>query len=110
MTFVDILLKIIVPIISGIATAIPLIIQLVKTIKEASKSKNWTSLMQLVLQLMTDAEKSLATGEERKQHVINAIKAMEKTLNYDIDENVISEMIDSIVNATKLINTKKTKK
>lgn len=107
MTFMDVLLQIIVPIISGIATAIPLIIQLVKAIKESIKSKNWTSLMQLVLQLMADAEKEFDTGAERKQHVISTIKAMEKTLNYDVDENVIGEMIDAIIAASKIINADK---
>ena len=32
---------------------------------------------------------------------------MEGTLNYDIDENVIGDMIDSIVAASKTINKKK---
>lgn len=106
MTVVDVLLKIIVPIISGVATAIPLIIQLVKYIKVAIKSKNFAPIMQLVLKLMEEAEKNISNGAERKQYVISTIKAMESTLNYDIDENVISEMIDSIVKATKQINTK----
>lgn len=103
MEWVDIL-KLIVAIVSGIAACIPLVIQLVKYIKEAAKSKNWTPLMQLVLKLMAEAEKNQATGAERKKYVIDTIKAMESTLNYDIDENVVSEMIDSIVEATKKIN------
>ena len=103
MEWIDIL-KLIVAIVSGIAACIPLVIQLVKYIKEAAKSKNWTPLMQLVLKLMAEAEKNQATGAERKKYVIDTIKAMESTLNYDIDENVVSEMIDSIVEATKKIN------
>ena len=101
------IISLVVAIISGVATCIPLVIQLVKYIKEAAKSKNWTPLMQLVLKLMAEAEKNQATGAERKKYVIDTIKAMESTLNYDIDENVISEMIDSIVNASKTINTNK---
>lgn len=97
-------LNIVLSIITGIITAIPLIIKLVQTVQEAVKSKNWTNLMQLVLQLMTDAEKNFATGAERKQYVIDTVKAMEKTLNYDIDEEIISEMIDSIVLVTKKVN------
>lgn len=100
------IVSLIVAIISGIVTCIPLIIQLVKYIKEAAKSKNWSTLMALVIQLMTDAEKLFATGEDREEYVISAIKSMEKTLNYDIDENVIKEMIAAIVKASKTINTK----
>lgn len=107
MTFIDVLLKIIVPILSGIATAIPLIIKLVQVIKEAAKSKNWTNLIKLVLQLMTDAEKNFSTGAERKQYVVDAVKAVEHTLNYDINEDVLNEIIDSIVDASKTINVNK---
>lgn len=103
MEFMDVL-NLIVSILVGLSATIPLIIKLVQTIKEAMKSKNWTSFMQLVLQLMTDAEKNFVTGAERKQYVVDAIKAMEKTLNYDIDEDVLNEMIDAVIKATKTIN------
>lgn len=107
MTFLDILFKIVVPIISGVATAIPLVIKLIQAIKQVVKAKNWTSLVQLVLQLMTDAEKNYTTGAERKKYVVDAVKAVEHTLNYDIDEDVLNEIIDSIVNASKTINADK---
>lgn len=96
--------NLIVSILSGIAVCIPLVVKLVQYIKTAVKEKNWSSLMQLVLKLMTDAEKLYSTGAERKEYVMTTIKAMESTLNYDVDENVISEMIDSIVAASKTIN------
>lgn len=98
------IVSLVVAIISGVATCIPLIIQLVKYIKEAVKSKNWSALMALVIQLMTDAEKLFATGEEREEYVITTIKSMEKTLNYDVDENVVREMIKAIAKASKTIN------
>lgn len=101
------IVNLIVVIVSGVATCIPLVIQLIKYIKEATKSKNWGALFQLVIQLMTDAEKLFATGEEREEYVISKIKSMETTLNYDIDENVVKEMIKSIVEASKKINVKK---
>lgn len=100
-------INLIIAILSGLATAIPLVIQLIKYIKQAIKSKNWSALMTLVLQLMTEAEKDYSTGTERKKYVIDTIKAMEGTLNYDIDENVISDMIDAIVTASKTINSEK---
>lgn len=100
-------INLIIAILSGLVTAIPLVIKLVQYVKQAMKSKNWSPLMQLVLNLMVKAEKDYATGAERKKYVIDAIKAMEGTLNYDIDENVISDMIDAIVAASKTINKKK---
>ena len=98
------IVSLVVAIVSGIATCIPLIIQLVKYIKEAIKSKNWSALMTIVIQLMTDAEKLFATGEEREEYVISTIKSMEKTLNCDVDEKVIREMIKAIATASKTIN------
>lgn len=101
------IVNLIVAIVSGVATCIPLIIQLVKYIKENAKSKNWSALMAIVLNLMQEAELKFSTGEERKQFVLSSIKSMEKTLNYDIDENVIASMIDEVVKATKQINVNK---
>lgn len=98
------IINIVVAIITGVATCIPLIISLVKYIKEAAKSKNWGALMALVIQLMTDAEKLFATGAEREAYVISTIKSMETTLNCDIDENAIKEMIAAIAKASKIIN------
>jgi hypothetical protein len=96
--------ELIVALLSGMAACIPLVVQLIKYIKEAVQSKNWAPLMQIVLKLMIEAEKNYTTGAERKQYVIDSIKSMESTIGYDVDENVIAEMIDSITNATKLIN------
>lgn len=101
------IINLVVAIVSGIATCIPLVIQLGKYIKEVVKSKNWSALMALTIQLMTDAEKLFATGEERKKYVMSKIKEMENTLNYDVDEAVVSEMINSIIEATKKINVDK---
>lgn len=100
-------INLIIAILSGLITAIPLVIKLVQYIKQAVKSKNWSPLMQLVLNLMVEAENNYVTGAERKKYVIDTIKAMEGTLNYDIDENVIGDMIDAIVAASKTINKKK---
>ena len=96
--------NLVVSILSGIAVCVPLVIKLVQYIQAAIKEKNWSSLMQLVLKIMTEAEKLYTTGAERKAYVMATIKAMETTLNYDVDENVISEMIDAIVLASKTIN------
>ena len=40
---------VIISILTGISTCIPLVIKLVEVIKETVKSKNWTAVMQLVL-------------------------------------------------------------
>lgn len=97
---------IILPIISGLVAAIPLVIKLVDLAQKAHKEKNWGAVVQLVLKLMAEAEQNYSNGADRKAYVMSTIKAMESTLQYDIDEKAIGELIDSVVAATKKINTK----
>ena len=97
---------IILPIISGLIACVPLVIKLIEYVQKASKEKNWKSVVQLVLSLMKEAEKNYVNGADKKEYVISSIKAMEGTLQYDIDEKAIGELIDSIILATKQINAK----
>ena len=55
---VELWVNIVISILTGVATCIPLVIKLVQVIKESVKSKNWTALMQLVLKLMAEAEEN----------------------------------------------------
>lgn len=96
----------ILPILSGLVTAIPLVIKLVDLAQKSAKEKNWGTVVQLVLKLMAEAEQNYTNGADRKAYVMSTIKAMESTLQYDIDEKAISELIDSVVAVTKKINTK----
>lgn len=96
----------IIAILTGLVTAIPLVIQLVKYVKEAVRGKNYSNVMALVMSLMAEAEEKYSEGAQKKEYVLSAIKSMEKTLNYDIDEEAISAMIDSLVDITKKINIK----
>jgi sorbitol-specific phosphotransferase system component IIC len=97
---------IILPILSVLLACAPLVIKLVDAIQKVHKEKNWKAVVQLVLKLMAEAEQNYANGAERKDYVMSSIKAMEHSLNYDIDEKAISELIDAVVTATKKINTK----
>lgn len=103
---VSIWVEIIVSIITGLVICIPLVIKMVQFIKTAIKEKNWAPMMQLVLKLMAEAEENYSTGAEKKAYVIDSIKALEGTLNYDIDEDAIGAIIDSVILATKQINKK----
>lgn len=100
--------EIIVALLTGIAACIPLVIKLVQVIKDSVKAKNWTPLMQLVLRLMTEAENNYSTGAEKKEYVLDSIEAIKGTLNYDVDMEAVSAMIDSIAEITKKINVNKT--
>ena len=97
-------IELIIAVLSGLVATIPLVVQLVKYVKAAIQEKNWSKVMKLVLNLMTEAEKVYATGAERKQYVISSIESIKDTLNYQIDMDQISQMIDAIVAASKTIN------
>jgi uncharacterized membrane protein len=98
--------EIIVALFTGLVACIPVVIKLIEYVKKAHKEKNWKAVVSLVLSLMAEAEQNYTNGADRKAYVISSVKAMEKSLEYDIDEDAISELIDTVVLATKKINKK----
>lgn len=99
--------NIIVSILTGIATAIPLIVQLVKYVKQAVQEKNWNQLVAMVMKLMEEAEKKFETGADRKEWVMTMIKASSDSINYPVDMDAISELIDSLCDMSKVVNGRK---
>lgn len=96
--------NIITSILSGLAIAIPLICELVKWIKKAVQEKNWQALLQLVTTLMKDAESKFSNGADRKDYVMLAIKASSDTINYKIDMDVVSKLIDDLCAMSRVVN------
>ena len=94
----------IISILSGVAILVPLIVKLVQYVQANAKEKNWSSLMVLVMNLMAQAEQMFDKGADKKEWVMNELKAVASTLNYEIDWNVVSEMIDKICDVSKEIN------
>lgn len=100
-------LQIVLSIVSGIATAIPLMIKLVSTINTAAKEKNWNQLMKMTLDYMAQAESNIASGADRKQWVISMVRASASTIDYpmtDTDVQKIESLIDTMCTASKTIN------
>jgi hypothetical protein len=98
--------NIIISILTGLATAIPLVIKLVKYMKESIKEKNWQKLLILVQTFITEAEANpdLTDGAARKAWVINRIQALSGVVDYNIDIDKIDELIDSLVAFSKKVN------
>jgi signal transduction histidine kinase len=103
------ILEIIISILTGIATCIPLVIKLVQYVQVATKEKNWINLLKLLNDLMAEAETLYEAGAERKVWVLSMIKASAKSINYDIDIDVISKLIDDIIALTKVVNVPESK-
>lgn len=99
--------EIIVSILSGLIAVIPLVIKLIQYVEKAAKEKNWQALLQLVTGFMKEAESKFSTGVERKDYVMLAIKASADTLNYPIDMEVVSKLIDDLCEMSKVVNAPK---
>ena len=100
-------IQIAISILSGIAVAIPLIIKLVNVVKDATRSKNWNLLIKMTMDYMTEAEKNIASGAERKEWVMSMVIASAANINYPMTDNdvkKIEDLIDAICDASKILN------
>ena len=88
----------------GIACSIPLVIALIKYVKKAVQEKNWNNLLKLVTNLMKEAEGKFDNGADRKEWVLVMVKASADTINYDVDLEVIGNLIDSLCDMSKVVN------
>lgn len=89
---------------SGLIIMIPLVVKLVEYVKAAAKEKNWNDLLVLIMNLMQEAEGKFDNGADRKTWVLMAVKASADTINYDIDMNEVSNLIDNLCAMTKVVN------
>ena len=94
----------VVSILSGLAAAIPLVVQLVNYVQKAVKEKNWNKMLEMVMDLMETAEGMFESGADRKEWVIAMDKGSADTINYDIDIEAISALIDSLCDMSKVVN------
>ena len=99
--------EILVSILSGLAVTIPLVVQLVRYVEAATKEKNWGKVLDLVIDLMEQAEVQFDKGSDKKQWVLSMIEASANTLNYDIDLEQIGQLIDALCAMAKAVNAPK---
>ena len=102
-------LDIIIGVLSGLSIAIPLGITLYKTIAKLVKEKKWNELVEMTLEFMTEAEQKYSNGEDRKVLVLAMVQRSASQIGYNLDaeaETKISDLINSICDAAKIINAK----
>lgn len=100
------MMELILTIVAGVLTCIPLAIKLVEYVKKAADEKDWARLVALVSQLMSDAEKLFGTGAERKQWVLGNIEACAalEGIRCEVDVDAIGRMIDALCAMSKEVN------
>ena len=96
--------RLIVSVLSGLAATIPLVIQLVKYVRKTIQDKNWPEVVKLVTSYMERAEAMFEKGADRKEWVMAMVKASADTVNYDLDMDKISDLIDSLCDMRKIVN------
>ena len=100
-------LELIIAILSGIATCVPLVISLIKYIKKAVQEKNWSKLIVIVSNFMAEAETLYTDGASKKDYVINSVLSVAKTIDYPVDKEMLGELIDNLTALSKKVNVEK---
>lgn len=98
---------IIVAVLAGLATCIPLVLKLVQYVKKATQEKNWATLLDLVMKLIAQAEEKFKDGATRKEWVMAMVQTSAEYINYPLDTQALSEMIDELVKLTNKVNVDK---
>ena len=98
------MLKNILSIVIDIAILIPVLIALWNAIAKAVRGRNWNILVKLVASLMAQAEELYNNGADRKQWVMHMVEASAGTLNFDVDMDVVSDLIDQLCAMAKIVN------
>lgn len=106
------IVNLVVAVLAGLVTCIPLAMKLVQYVKQATQEKNWSGLLDLVMKLMEQAEKKFADGATRKEWVMAMVQTSAEYVQYPMDVAALSEMIDQLTALTKNVNvgTKKESK
>lgn len=97
--------EIVISILTGLSVTIPLVVKLVEYVQKAVKEKNWNNLLKLVMNLMQEAENKFEHGSDKKAWVLSMVEASAKTINYDIDLEQVGELIDSLCDMSKVVNS-----
>ena len=96
--------EILISVLTGLITAIPLVVKLVEFVSKSVKEKNWNALLKLVTELMKEAEEKFDNGADRKEWCMAMVKASADTINYDINMDQVGELIDSLCAMSKIVN------
>ena len=101
------IVNLVVAVLAGLATCIPLAMKLIQYVKKATQEKNWAGLLDLVMELMEQAEKKFADGVTRKEWVMAMVQTSAEYVQYPMNVQALSDMIDQLTNLTKNVNVKK---
>ena len=100
----DQIVNLVVAVLTGLAACIPLAVKLVQYVQKATQENNWGALLGLVVDLMEEAEVKFADGATRKEWVMAMVQTSAEYINYPLDTEALSELIDALCDMTKVVN------
>lgn len=100
----DQIVNLVVAVLTGLVACIPLAVKLVQYVQQATQEKNWGALLGLVVDLMEEAEVKFADGATRKEWVMAMVQTSAEYINYPLDTEALSELIDALCDMTKVVN------
>lgn len=100
----DQIVNLVVAVLTGLAACIPLAVKLVQYVQKATQEKNWGALLGLVVDLMEEAEVKFSDGATRKEWVMAMVQTSAEYINYPLDTEALSELIDALCDMTKVVN------
>lgn len=98
------IISLIVALLSGLATCIPLAYKLVQYVQKAAQEKNWNALLGLIIDLMEQAEKKFTDGATRKEWVMAMVQTSAEYINYQVDSVALGKLIDTLCDMSKIVN------
>lgn len=101
---IDQIIQIIVSILTGLAACIPLAIKLVQYVQKAAQEKNWGAFLGLAVDLIQQAEQKFSDGATRKEWVMAMVQTSAEYINYPVDSDALSNLIDALVGMSKNVN------
>ncbi len=101
---VEQIVSIIVAILTGLAACIPLAAKLVTFAKQVAQEKNWGAYLGLAVKLIQQAEQKFNDGATRKEWVMAMVQASAEYINYPVDSDALSNLIDALVGMSKTVN------
>lgn len=106
---ITMIISLVITVITGVI-AILIKLKAVKNVEAAEKvSKELNTLQSIADEINTFAiiaEANGGTGEEKKQFVLNSIKAISEEYGWTYDEEWVSDTLEAIIEVTKKINGK----
>lgn len=101
---VEQIVSMIVAILTGLAACIPLAVKLAQYAQKAVQEKNWGAFLGLAVDLIQQAEQKFSDGATRKEWVMAMVKTSAEYINYPVDSDALSNLIDALVSMSKTVN------